>query len=238
MPFVEHNEPWIPGTVKREVDLTRNLLRRLRHIVEQGHIIEPPLAIITELGRHASLLSHAINQFTIRHDYLESTDKIHHSEHEGVVTFVDCEARREPSVLITPVCNVKGKDEFEIYQDLGFSEREYKDLLLWEKAWQERDFDLKGAFDLFTTEVVSDLQGGRYSIKIEDIVPGMAGIVGIALDVVFFAPTAAVPPLVSSCATGIAAIAAKFPEVQRKLFGRGRRKGGAQKLISGTRHQA
>jgi hypothetical protein len=222
MPFVDHNEPWILGTIKKEANLTRDLLRKLRHIVEQGHIPEPPVAIITELGRHASLLAHAIEQFTIRHDCLELDHKVHHSAYESVMTFVDAEAHREPFLMTGPVYHANAQDEFEIYRELGFSDCEYNDLLLWKKAWQESDFNLKGAFDAFTTEVVSDLQAGRYSIKIEDLVPGMAGIVGIALDVVFFAPTSAVPQLVSSCTTGIAAIAAKFPEIQRKLFGRGR----------------
>lgn len=222
MPFVDHNEPWILGTIKKEANLTRDLLRKLRHIVEQGHILEPPVAIITELGRHASLLSHSIEQFTIRHDYLESNDEVHHSAYESVMTFVDAEAHRDPSLMTAPVYHPNARDEFETYRELGFSECEYNDLLLWKKAWQESDFNLKGAFDAFTTEIISDLKAGRYSIKIEDLVPGMAGIVGIGVDVVFFAPTAEVPQLVSSCVTGFAAIATKFPEVQRKLFGRGR----------------
>jgi len=137
------------------------------------------------------------------------------------MTFVDAEAHQEPSLVTAGIYHSNAQDEFEIYRGLGFSDREYEDLLLWKKAWQKSEFNLKGAFDAFTTEVVVDLQAGRYSIKIEDIVPGIAGIVGIALDIVFFAPTGAVPQLVSSCATGIAAIATKFPEVQRKLFGRG-----------------
>jgi hypothetical protein len=193
MPFVDHNEPWTLGTIKKEANLTRDLLRKLRHLIEQGHILEPPVAIITELGRHASLLAHAIEEFTIRHDYLESDDKVHHSAYESVMTFVDAEAHREPSLMTARVYHTSAQDEFEIYRELGFSDREYKDLLLWKKAWQESAFNLKGAFDAFTTEVVSDLQAGRYSIKIEDLVPGLAGIVGIALDVVFFAPSAAVP---------------------------------------------
>jgi hypothetical protein len=52
----------------------RDLIRDLRHIIEQGHILEPPLEIITELGRHASLLSHATYQFTLRHDCFESNE--------------------------------------------------------------------------------------------------------------------------------------------------------------------
>jgi hypothetical protein len=118
--------------------------------------------------------------------------------------------------------HLNGPDEYSIYRDeLGFSQREYDDLLAWKKAWDVHKFDADAAFETFSSSVVSELQAARYSVSAADIVPGVAGIVGIAIDVGFFGPTLAVPALVASCATGLAAIAAKFPEVRKKLIGRG-----------------
>ena len=216
MPFVDHNESWVPDAIKREAERTKDLLRKLRHAVEQGHLYEPPLNLLSDLGRHAALLALGIHQYTVRHDFVEPSGSIHHSEFEDIVAFASNEARNDPGLLNVPVPH-----EYDLYQALGFSDQEYKDLLVWKKAWHGHEVDMKGAFDIFSSEVVSELQAARYSIKTEDIVPGVAGVVGIALDVGFFAATAAVPALVSSCATGIAAIAAKFPEVRRKLLGRG-----------------
>jgi hypothetical protein len=221
MPFVDHNEPWVLETINREADRTRDLLRKLRHIVEQGRIVEPPLALISELGRHASLVARGIQQFTIRHDVVLESGELHHSEYEGVMPFVAGEVIKDSSLLTVPVLHVAGHSEYEIYRDLGFSEQEYKDLLTWKKAWDTNKLDMESAFDTFSSHVVAELQAARFSIKVEDIVPGIAGVVGIAIDVAFFAPTATVPALVSSCATGLAAIAAKFPEVRRKLLERG-----------------
>ncbi len=222
MPFINHNEPWILENIKKETDRTRDLLRRLRLLVEQGQIHEPPLKLITELGQHAYLLSHLISQYTIRHDYVDENDNLHHSEYEGVIAFVEHEVQKDPLLLTAPISHGAEPDEHQLYRELGFSEQEYKDLVRLKEAWLQSNLDMKGAFDLFTNEVVTQMMAGRYSIRIEDLVPGVAGLVGIAIDVTFFAPTAAVPPLVSSCATGLAAIAAKFPDVLRKLLERGR----------------
>jgi len=222
MPFTDHNEPWILGAIKQEADLTKDLLRKLRHTVEQGHLVEPPLRQISELGRHASILARAIQQFTIRHDFVLESGDLHHSEYESVIPFVANEVSNDPSLLTVDALHFAGPSEYETYRDLGFSEREYKDLITWKKAWDVSNLDMVKAFEFFASDVVAELQVARYSIKVEDIVPGLAGLIGIALDVVFFAPTVAVPALVSSCTTGLAAIAAKFPEVRRKLWERGR----------------
>lgn len=221
MPFVDQNEPWLIEVIERETDQTRKLLRKLRHIVEQGQIIEPPLALISDLGRHASLLAKEIEMFTIRHDFVLESGQVHHSEYEGVMSFVTGKIKENPSLLIAPVFHGPRQSEYQIYRELGFSEREYNDLLAWKKAWDIDQLNIKDAFDTFSDYVVAELQAARCSIKTEDLVPGIAGIVGIAVDVAFFAPTAAIPPLVASCTTGIAAIAAKFPEVRRKLLERG-----------------
>lgn len=223
MPFVDQNEPWLLDAIERETKQTRDLLRKLRHIVEQGHIIDPPLALIGDLGRHTSVLANAIEMFTIRHDFVFESGQLHHSEYEGVMTFVAREIASDASLLTAPVIHNTGKTEYEIYrEELGFSEREYNDLLAWKEAWNINELDIKSAFDTFSSYVVAELQAARYSIKVEDIAPGIAGVVGIALDVAFFASTPVIPALVSSCTTGIAAIAAKFPEIRRKLLGRGR----------------
>lgn len=218
MPFVDHNESRVLSVIKEEAEKVKDLLRNLRHIVEQGHLYEPPLDLVSDLGRHAAVLAVAINQYTIRHDFDGPSGSFHHSEFEDIVAFASDEAHKNPSLLNVPVPH-----DYDLYRELGFSDQEYQDLLTFKKSWEGHEFDMKGAFDIFSSQVVRDLQAARYSIKAEDIAPGVAGIVGIALDVVFFAATTpvAVPALVSSCATGLAAIAAKFPEVRRKLLGRG-----------------
>jgi len=221
MPFVDQNEPGLLDVIKRETDQTRDLIRKLRHIVAQGHIIDPPLTLISDLGHHTSLLAQAIEMFTIRHDFVLESGQLHHSEYEGVMTFVARKVASDSSLLTAPVLHGAGKTEYEIYRELGFSEREYNDLLAWKKAWNINKLDIKSAFDTFSNYVVAELQAARYSIKVEDIAPGIAGVVGIALDVAFFASTPVIPALVSSCTTGIAAIAAKFPEIRRKLLERG-----------------
>lgn len=222
MPFTDQNEPWVLDAIKQEAERTRDLLRKLRHTVEQGQLGEPPLGLISELGRHASLLARAIQQFTIRHDFVLESGDLHHSEYESVIPFVASEVSNDPSLLAVDVPHLAGPSEYEIYRDLGFSEREYKDLIVWKKAWDVSNLNMVQAFDFFVSDVVAELQAARYSIKMADILPGLAGLVGIALDVAIFAPTGAVPALVSSCTTGLAAIAAKFPEVQQKLWERGR----------------
>lgn len=220
MPYVDHNERRLRDTIQHETEETRRLLRNLRHVVEQGHLSEPPLQIITDLGRHAALLSRAIQQFTVRHDVVEVSGRTLYSEYEEIIDFVGEEVRREPELLSAP----DSPHEYQIYRDLGFSEQEYNDLLIWKRAWQAHELDPKRAFDAFSSDVVSELMAGRYSIKLEDIVPGVAGLVGIAFDITASTATGgiAVPVLVPSCCTGLAAIALKFPEVRRKLLGRGR----------------
>jgi hypothetical protein len=223
MPLTDHNEPQVIDAIEREAKITRDLLRKLRHVVEQGHLTEPPLGLISELGRHASLLARAIQRFTIRHDFLLGPQgPLDHSEYDSVIRFIAGAVAENPSLLAFEVDHPIGPSEYEIYKDLGFSEREYRDLLAWRKACDVSKLNLAKAFDFFTSDVLEELQAARYSIKAADIVPGLAGLLGIALDVAFFAPTGAVPPLVSSCVTGIAAIAAKFPEVNQKLWERGR----------------
>ena len=219
MPYIDHNNPAIIDTIKSESEKTKDVLRRLRHAIEQGQTWEPPLALITELGKHASMLSCAISQYTVRHDFVAEGGNVHHSTYDRVITFAQQEALMEPSLLFS---REREEQEYELYRDLGFSDQEYKDLLEWKKFWQKNNYNLEAAFNEFAGYVVSELQAGRYSIKAEDIAPGVAGIVGIAVDVVFFATAAQVPALVTSCATGLAAIAAKFSEVRRKLLGRGR----------------
>jgi hypothetical protein len=136
--------------------------------------------------------------------------------------FVGNELRRNPDLLVAPA-DPYGRDEYQIYRNLGFSDQEYKDLLAWRNAWQAHELNPKQAFDAFSSEVVDELMAGRSSVKAEDIVPGIAGVLGIAYDVTYFAATGGdgVSVLVQSCTTGLAAIASKFSVVRRKLLGRG-----------------
>jgi len=223
MPFVDHNEPWILENIKTESERTKDLLRKLRHVVEQGHLQQEPHDLVSKLGLHAGLLARSIQQYTIRHDFLEREDgPLHHSEYEGVMQFVEGSAREHPEYIHVLPAHAGGPDEYRMYRDeLGFSEQEYRDLLVWKKALDVDQMNPAGAFDVFSSGVIAELQAGRYSIAPADIVPGVAGIVGIAADVAFFNETLAVPALVASCTTGLAAIASKFEEVKRKLLGRG-----------------
>jgi hypothetical protein len=210
---IKHNEPWVVAAIKLETEQTRKLLRQVRHIVEQGHVQQPPNELIAELGRHAALLAHAISQFTLRCEATGPAGSTYYT-YEDVPTFVTTQARLDPSSLLAPVVHPDGADEKILYrEELGFSEQEYKDLVQWKQSWDANSFDMKAAFDEFASKVVSDLQAAKYSIKIEDVAPGVAGLVGIAVDVVSAVSTGVGIMLVSSCATGIAAIAAKFPDV-------------------------
>ena len=79
---------------------------------------------------------------------------------------------------------------------------------MWKKAWD------------VSNDGVAELQAARYSIKTADIMPNLAGLVDIALDVAFCVPAGAVPAFVSSYTAILAAIAVKFPEVRQKLWER------------------
>lgn len=223
MPKVEHNYTGIQKLIREDADKTRDLLRQLRLIVEGGQLIEPPLAKITELAMYASRLSYAINHFTIRHDITDSNKRVLYSEYESVMAFVNTEARNEPSLMTTPVIHPGIGDEYKLYREFGFSEQEFRDLLRWKNTWDINNVDMKAAWDFFVSEIIHDLMNGQYTIKFEEIILGVAGVVGVAFDVIFFSasPEPSVPMLVSSCTTGIAAIASKFSEVRRKLLGRG-----------------
>jgi hypothetical protein len=223
VPYVDQNGPELRETIRRESEETRRLLRNLRHVIEQGAIYGPPLEITTEVGFHAARLSRAIQQFTARHDVVDVSGKILYSEYEEVMEFVGNEVRREPDLLHAPISGPHGNDEYQLYRELGFSDQEYEDLLKFKESWQAHEFNPKEAFDEFSSSVVADIMAGRDTIKAEDIVPGVAGVVGIAFNVTFFGATAGagISVLVASSCTGLAAIATKFSVVRRKLLGRG-----------------
>lgn len=217
MPFVDHNAPRLLEFIKQESDEVRKRLRKLRHLVEQGHINYPPEELLTELGRHTGLLSNAIRQYTIRHNFVDQNDSFLFSTYEDPISFVALNAMENPSLISTPV-----DWEYDIYKELGFSEQEFRDLEVWKNSYEPKECDYVSAFDHFADYVVRELQKARCEINPGDIVPGIAGIIGIATDITFFVTSANVPALVSSCTTGLAAIAAKFPTVRKKLLGRGK----------------
>lgn len=222
MPFTDHNSPRIVATIEQEVEHTRDYLRRLHHIVEQGNIGgDPPLKLITQLGYHASQLSRLIQQFTVRHDaFLESGD-FSYSNYENIINFVSNTVVLEPSLRLTEVIHKGRESEEDIYRSLGFSKHEYEDLLRWKEAWQTSHLNMAKAFDFFVSDVVEDLQAGRYQGKLENAIYGTVGLIGIAVDVTTFASSGAVPMLVSSCTTGIAAICMHFPKIYEKIRSEG-----------------
>jgi hypothetical protein len=217
MPYVDHNNPQFLEYIKKESEEVRGLLRRLRHLVEQGHIEVPPERILASLGQHTWILTNAIRLYTVRHEYVDENDNLVYSSFEDPIAFVDSELHGNPELL-----HHEERDEYDLYGEFGFTRQEYEDLKLWKRGLSEHYFCLTDAFDHFANHVIRELQHARYEIELEDLVPGVGGILGIAIDVLFFVPTTNIPGLVSSCATGVLAIASKFPDVRAKLLGRGR----------------
>lgn len=217
MPNVKHNHPQVLESIKRESEEVRKLLRRLRHLVEQGQIEPPPEKVLSDLGQHVWVLSNGIRTFTIWHGILDENKKLIYSIYQDPISFVDYELCKDPNLL-----EFEEQDEYDLYCELGFTKQEYEDLRIWKKGLAKHDFSFADAFDYFVNEVVRELQHARYKIKIKDIIPGIGGVVGIATDLVFFVPSGNVPALVSSCSTGILAIASKFSDVRAKLLGKGK----------------
>jgi hypothetical protein len=198
-----------------------------------------PRRLVAELGGGTALLTRKIQQFTVRSDFIDAKRKPLFSTFEEPVPFA---ARILNEAKVIP--NFKLEHDRKLYRELGFTDRDYDDLVVFAEGLckrrrepSHRDYlrvppptdphasvddplcaDLEGAFDHFADHIVRELMQGRSSLTAGEVVPGLAGIVGIAIDVTFFATSASVPSLLGSVTTGIAAIASKFSQVRRKLL--------------------
>lgn len=218
MPHVDHVPIELRRSVEHETLIVRDLIRKLRLLIEAGHIDHPPLGLLSQLGEHSHRLACAVRQFTIRTDFIRPDGEVVYSSYQEPIEFVEDQVRGNTDLILTAVPH-----DDEIYRSLGFSERELEDLNhLKELMAKEKPPNLQAAFDEFAGRIVRDLQKAKYDVTVEDVAFGVAGIVGIATDIVGFATSADIPQLVGSCGTGLAAIAAKFPAVRGKLLGRGR----------------
>jgi hypothetical protein len=123
---------------------------KLRYIIEQGRIDSPPMDLLTRLGNHASLLSHLIRQYTIRHDYVDVNDKFLFSKYEDVITFATGAINQEPSYLSAPIVHEVRPDDELLYQKIGLSGQDYQDVLSWKQTWLQNDFE--------------EVEGGEYRV--------------------------------------------------------------------------
>ncbi len=211
MPFVNHNSHAAIERLKERSDAARLRIRKLRHAIEHG-AVEPLEGTLAELGRELALLDASIRTYTIRHDYLHADDSVAFSTYEDPLAFIGAQIAGAPGLALTKV-----EHEEEIYRELGYTKQEFDDLMAWKEALDLNGLNVRAAYDHFVSHVLRDLQAAQYKISIRDIAPGVAGMVGIAANVTFFVASGSVPTLVSSCTTGLAAIAARFPDVRDRL---------------------
>ena len=217
MPSINHNRISLVQEIRAKAEIVKRLILRLRHLIETGNFREYPNEILDNLSIHTYDLSKLMSEYTIRNDeyavYEKGRDK-----YETPIEFVENELKDNPNYLYTPV-----EWEWSIYQELGYTRRDFDDLIQWKNHLSANKLDLEGAYQGFIDYIVDDIFEKRDNLALIKTMRGTSGMIGFSADVLMFQQFGLVPALVSSCITGISSMAIESDKIRNTLFGRNKK---------------